>query len=165
MQDNVVIKRLADNSDTTLGVWYINGVGMCGNIEDQEQKGDKVMHETRISEGTYWLGIRDEGGYNEKYKVKYPEMHEGMLCIYNEPDWRIKCPDGKEFQYALVHTGNTDDHTSACLLPNYVLDFANFKGSRSGDAYKEIYPILVNMIKKSPEKRIPITFVDIEEGK
>jgi hypothetical protein len=171
----VQVKRVGDNGETSLGVIQLDGVTFCGSVEDQEQKGDKVMHETRVSNGTYRLALREEGSFHARYKKRYSDRghdwHQGMLCVYNAEGWRLNCPDGKSFRYILVHAGNTDDHTSGCLLPNYVLDFLNDKGSRSGDAYKKLYPILRDSIlasKKVDEngnKYIDITYSDVEDGK
>lgn len=181
MAKKVQVKRISDNGDTSLGVIYIDGIAICGSIEDQEQKGDKVMHETRISNGTYRLSLRSAGSFHEKYKKRYNSVssksyrgnnwHRGMLCVYNSKDWVINCPDGKKFQYILIHTGNSDDHTSGCLLPNYVLDFLNDIGSRSSEAYLKIYPILRDSIESSDKvdefgyKYIDIEYSDVEEGK
>ena len=167
----VTVKRVADDGETSLGVIYLDGVAFCGSVEDQEQKGAKIMHESRVSNGIYRLALREEGGYHFRYKEKYADMHEGMLCIYNDKNWNLNCPDGKSFQYILVHTGNTDDHTSGCLLPNFAIDFKAGRGSRSGDAYKELYPILRDSIKSSPFvddlgiRYIAIEYLDVEDGK
>lgn len=156
------VLRVSDSGEATLGVFYINGIAICGTVEDQEQEGDKVMHETRVPNGKYMVGLRDEGGYNEKYKSRYSSFHKGMLCIYNKPNWIIE-NNGKKFQYILIHTGNSDDHTSGCLLPNYVLDFLNDTGGRSGDAYKHIYPIIAEAIERGEE--VTIEYIDVETGK
>jgi len=162
----VQVKRISDNGRTSLGVLYIDGIAKCGTIEDREQKGSKVKGITRVSNGTYKLGLRSEGSFHSKYLSKYgKDYHKGMLCIYNAPNWSLKCPDGKEFQYILIHLGNTDKDTEGCLLPNFVLDFANDKGSRSGDAYEHIYPILRDAILSNPNGYIGIEYSDIEEGK
>ena len=171
----VDVKRVGDNGETSLGVIYLDGIAICGSIEDQEQKERKIDSETRVSNGVYRLALRAEGGFHKRYTEKYAkkgsEWHKGMLCIYNAAGWRLNCPDGKTFRYVLVHLGNTDDHTASCLLPNYVLDFLNDKGSRSGDAYEDIYPILRDSILASNKiddlgnRYIDIEYSDVEDGK
>jgi hypothetical protein len=167
----VHVKRVSDNGEASLGIIYLDGVAFCGSVEDQEQKGEKVKGESRVSNGVYRLALRPEGGFHNRYAQRYSEMHRGMLCVYNDKDWKLNCPDGKKFQYILVHLGNTDDHTQGCLLPNYVLDFLNDKGARSGDAYKKLYPILRDSIKNSDLvdefgiRYIEIEYSDVEEGK
>ena len=181
MAKKVQVKRIGDNGDTSLGVIYVDGIAVCGSIEDQEQKENKVMHETRVSNGTYRLALRKAGRFHTKYTSKYnskssrsykgSDWHRGMLCVYNAANWVLNCPDGKKFQYILVHLGNTDDNTSGCLLPNYVLDFLNDKGSRSGDAYVDLYPVLRDAIEASDKvdefgnKYIDIEYSDVEDGK
>lgn len=157
----ITVKRIADNGDATIGVLYIDGVFHCFTIEDQEQKGDKVMHETRIPNGTYKIALRNAGGFSDRYAKKYEEIHEGMLCIYNAPEWKIEA-NGKSFQYILIHTGNTDDHTSGCLLLNDAVSGSTFSGSSSVNAYKRIYPIIRDAVKTC---EVEITYIDIEEGK
>ena len=141
----VTVLRLHDDGDTTLDFMYINGIGKCGAIEDQQQD-VKVAGETRIPSGIYRLGLRREGGFHNRYAAKYGDWHRGMICIYNKDNWVIE-KDGMKFQYCLFHTGNTDDHTAGCLLPNFTLDFLNSKGGRSGDAYKFIYPEICDAIE------------------
>ena len=153
--------RLKDDGDTPIGVFLIDGVAFCGCIEDQDREGEKVMHETRIPEGTYNVSLRKEGGFHNRYSERY-DFHEGMLCVWNKPNWVLE-NDGKSFQYILIHLGNSDDDTSGCLLPNYSIDFKSAKGGRSGDAYKDLYPILVDAIKNSSEGFINIEVKDISK--
>jgi hypothetical protein len=172
----VDIKRVGDNGDASLSVTYFDGIACCGGVEDQEQKGAKVPKETRVSNGVYKLALRAAGGFHNRYKAKYDAKkgegwHKGMLCVYNAANWKLNCPDGKAFQYILWHLGNHDDNTEGCYLPNYVLDFQKNRGSRSGDAYEAIYPILRDSILASNKtdefgnKYIDIEYSDVEDGK
>jgi hypothetical protein len=158
----VLIKRFADNGDTTLGALYINGIFKCFTVEDEERKGAKVQHETRVPNGIYNIGLRTEGGFHEKFKVKFPAFHKGMLCIYNAPDWKI-VNDGKTFQFILIHTGNTDEHTSGCLLLNYGVDGKKFIGSDSVGAYSDVYPIILKALQN--KESVSIEYTDVEDGK
>ena len=142
------VLRFADDGETTLGILLVDGVFECFTVEDQEQKGAKVMHETRVPNGTYDIKLRNEGGYNKKYAVKYADMHEGMLCIHNAPNWKI-VTDTHNFQYILIHTGNNDDHTSGCLLVNDAVSGATFTGSSSRDAYMDLYPKVAQQIGRA----------------
>lgn len=162
----VSVLRFTDDSDSSLGIIQHDGITQCGSVEDQEQKGKKVSGETRVSNGIYRLGLRAEGGFHQRYLERYgSDFHKGMLCVYNADGWRLNCPDGKQFRYVLVHTGNTDDHTDACLLPNLVLDLDKHTGGRSRDAYEKIYPILRDSILNSEKGYIDIEYCDIEHGK
>lgn len=164
---HLTIVRLGDNGKASLGAIYINGVLRCGDVADEKRK-EKVAGETRVPNCIAFLGLRREGGYNTKYLKKYGEgFHKGMICVYNSPDWKLIL-ESMSFQYVLFHTGNTEKHTAACCLPNYVLDFQKFTGSRSADAYKSIYPEIAQAIIDWEEGRASqptIAYIDIETGK
>ena len=102
-------------------------------LED-EYREEKKYGETRIPNGTYKLALRTVGGYNEKYKRRFPDFHVGMLYVTNVPN----------FEYILIHCGNTDEHTAGCLLvgdsqENNQITKNGFIG-KSTQAYKRIYP-------------------------
>ena len=157
----IEVKRLADNGDTTLGVLYINGVFECFTVEDEERS-TKKRGETRVPNGTYDINLRAEGGFHSKYKVKYKNMHKGMLCIHNKPNWKLE-NDDMSFQYILIHTGNTEKHTAGCLLVNDAVSGKTFTGSSSRDAYMDIYPKIVKALDSN--EKVTITYTDIETGK
>jgi hypothetical protein len=156
---DLLVKRFADNGDTTMGAFYINSKFYCFTIEDEGRK-VKVMSETRVPEGTYKVALRTEGGFHTRYTKKYGDMHKGMLAIYNAPGWKIENA-GMTFQYVLIHTGNTDEHTAGCLLLNDGLDGKNFVGNSSVNAYKRIYPIVRDAILAGEE--VTITYEDVED--
>jgi len=155
------VLRIGDNGNATLGVFYINGILACGTVEDEERS-IKVAGETRIPNGKYKVGLRKEGGFHNRYSVKYGDMHKGMLAIYNANDWKIKA-DGMEFQYVLIHNGNTEKHTAACLLLNNSIDFRTNTGGSSVDAYKEWYPIIADAVERGED--VTIEYIDVETGK
>ena len=68
-----------------------------------------------------------------------------------------------EFQYILIHTGNTEKHTAGCLLLNDSISSKTFTGGSSVDAYKRIYPKIAKAILDG--ERVTIQYLDIEEGK
>ena len=139
------LKRIADNGDTSISLFYIDDKFQCFVIED-EQRTKKVYAETRIPEGVYNIDLRKEGGFHNRYSKKF-KNHKGMLCLYNKPNWTLE-NKGLKFQYILIHTGNTDEHTAGCLLLNDVVDAKKFTGSYSTQAYKRIYPIIANHIEE-----------------
>ena len=155
------ILRLGDNGDTTLGAFYINGILKCGTVEDEERD-IKVRGETRIPNGIYKVGLRKVGSFHNKYTSRYGTMHKGMLCIYNAPDWKL-VNNGMTFQYILIHTGNTDDHTAGCLLLNDAINFHTDEGSSSANAYKKFYPEIAAAIEAGEE--VTIEYIDVETGK
>ena len=111
---------------------FVDGLFECYTLEDQYQA-VKVMHETCIPEGTYDIKFRTVGGFHEKYKKRYGNDHYGMLHLQDVPN----------FTYILIHAGNTDEHTSGCLIvgeSQQDLDISDdgFIG-HSGVAYKKLY--------------------------
>ena len=108
------------------------------------------------------LKLQDVCAFSTLQELKYFTERTIALCIHNAPNWKI-IKDGKEFQYILIHTGNTDDHTMGCLLLNFSADAASFSGANSGGAYKEFYPIVANALGNGEE--VEIIYTDIEPGK
>jgi hypothetical protein len=91
------------------------------------------MHETCIPEGTYNIKFRTVGGFHTKYAERYGNAHYGMLHLQDVPN----------FTYILIHAGNTDEHTSGCLIVGETqqdLDLSEdgFIG-HSGKAYSKMY--------------------------
>ena len=126
------VVRTQFGKDATNGLLFVNGVFECYTLEDQYQA-VKVMHETCIPEGTYDIKFRTVGGFHEKYKKRYGNEHYGMLHLQDVPN----------FTYILIHAGNTDEHTSGCLIVGETqqdLDISDdgFVG-HSGKAYVKLY--------------------------
>ena len=126
------VVRTQLGKDATNGLLFIDGLFECYTLEDQYQA-VKVMHETCIPEGTYDIKFRTVGGFHEKYKKKYGNSHFGMLHLQDVPN----------FTYILIHAGNTDEHTSGCLIVGETqqdLDISDdgFIG-HSGKAYLKLY--------------------------
>jgi hypothetical protein len=112
------------------------------------------MHETRVPAGTYQIKLRKEGGFNARYTKKYGNFHKGMLHIQDVPG----------FEYILIHTGNTDEHTSGCLIvgdsqENNQLMKNGFIG-KSVQAYKRIYTPIAEALENGEE--VTITYVDYD---
>ena len=70
-------------------------------------------------------------------------MHKGMLWVRDVPG----------FEYILIHTGNTDEHTAGCLLVGNSSDIKGFIGS-SVNAYKNIYPAIAQALEDGEEVTI-----------
>ena len=128
----LTVVRTQFGTDATNGMLFINGLFECYTLEDQYQS-VKVMHETCIPEGTYDIKFRTVGGFHEKYKKRYGNDHYGMLHLQDVPN----------FTYILIHAGNTDEHTSGCLIvgesqPDLDISDDGFIG-HSGKAYQKLY--------------------------
>lgn len=139
------VVRYNSESDFTLGMLIDETEGrkfLCYTLEDEHRE-TKVKGETRIPEGTYFVTLRTTGGFHSRYTQKYGDMHKGMLWVRDVPG----------FEYILIHTGNTDEHTEGCLLVGNSSDVKGFVGS-SVDAYKKIYPAIAAALEAGDEVTI-----------
>ena len=151
------VLRFSSQKDSTNGLLFDVTGGkrkfLCYTLED-EHRDDKVKGETRVPAGTYKITLRTTGGFHARYEKKYGSMHKGMLWVREVPN----------FEYILIHTGNTDEHTAGCLLVGNSQQ-ANF-GSSDGfigssvDAYKRIYPAIAAALKEGEE--VSITYTDFD---
>ena len=151
--------RTPFGKDATNGMLFIDGIFECYTLEDQYQA-VKVMHETCIPEGTYDIKFRKEGGFHSKYSARYKNAHYGMLHLQDVPN----------FTYILIHAGNTDEHTSGCLIVGETqqdLDIADdgFIGS-STVAYKKMYSKVANQLLQGKKVSIEYTTINqlLEKG-
>ena len=147
--------RISSGSDSTNGILLdkTNNEFLAYTLED-EYRDEKKYGETRIPEGTYKLGLRKVGGYHTKYSKRFSDIHIGMLHVLDVPN----------FEYILIHTGNTDEHTAGCLIvgdaqENNLLLPDGFVG-KSVNAYKRIYPSIAKAIADGEE--VTITYVDYD---
>lgn len=149
----IQVVRTQFGIDATNGLMYIDGKFECYTLEDQYQA-VKVMHETCIPEGTYDIKFRKEGGFHAKYDKKYKNAHHGMLHLQDVPN----------FTYILIHSGNTDEHTSGCILTGETqqdLDMGKdgFIG-RSAVSYQKMYRKVANQLLQGKPVQIEITTID-----
>ena len=151
------VLRFSSQKDSTNGVLFNVTEGrefLCYTLED-EYRDEKIKGETRIPSGTYKITLRTVGGFHGRYEKKYGEMHKGMLWVRDVPN----------FEYILIHTGNTDEHTAGCLLvgdtqnQNITKSKSGFIGS-SVDAYKRIYPPIASAIERGDD--VEISYVDFD---
>ena len=149
------VLRFSSESDSTNGLLLdvTEGVKFLAYTLEDEYRKEKKSKETRIPAGTYEIKLRDEGGFHQKYSKRYPNMHRGMLHIIDVPN----------FEYILIHTGNTDEHTAGCLLvgdsqQNNQVTKDGFIGS-SNNAYKRIYPSIAKAIGNL--ELVTIEYIDL----
>jgi hypothetical protein len=113
---------------------------LCYTLED-ESRTEKVYGETCIPEGEYCLGLRTVGGHHAKYSKRFADIHMGMLHVLDVPN----------FEYILIHCGNTDEDTAGCLLVGDSQENNNIKENgfigRSTLAYMRIYSDIAKAIK------------------
>lgn len=101
----ITVERITSDNETTVSMIFVDGVFQCFGLED-EYRETKVPQETRIPSGKYPVSLRTVGGFHNRYKKKFSDIHNGMLHIQNVPN----------FEYILIHVGNTDENTAGCLL-------------------------------------------------
>jgi hypothetical protein len=148
--------RFSSQKDSTNGLLFNSTAGnkfLCYTLED-ERREKKVKAETRIPSGTYKILLRKEGGFHARYESKYGSMHKGMLHIQDVPG----------FEWILIHTGNTDEHTAGCLIlgdtqENNIIAENGFVG-RSTTAYKRVYPLIAKELEKGEE--VTIEYIDLD---
>ena len=141
--------RHHSTDDYTLGMLLdvTKGIKFLAYTLEDEHRDVKVKGETRIPSGKYNITLRTEGGHHQRYEEKYGKMHKGMLWVRDVPG----------FEWILIHTGNTDEHTAGCLLVGNSSDLKGFIGS-SVNAYKRIYPPIAKAIENGEE--VTIEYID-----
>ena len=149
----LTVVRTQFGTDATNGLLFIDGIFECYTLEDQYQA-VKVMHETCIPEGTYDIEFRKTGGFHAKYSERYKNAHYGMLHIQDVPN----------FTYILIHTGNTDEHTSGCLIvgetqQDLEVSKDGFIGS-SAVAYKKMYAKVAGQLLQGKDVTIEYTTIN-----
>ena len=149
----LTVVRTQFGTDATNGLLLIDGIFECYTLEDQYQA-VKVMHETCIPEGTYDIKFRKTGGFHAKYTERYKNAHHGMLHIQDVPN----------FTYILIHTGNTDEHTSGCLIvgetqQDLEVSKDGFIGS-SAVAYKKMYAKVAGQLLQGKDVTIEYTTIN-----
>lgn len=142
--------RISSQADSTNGILYIDDEFACYTLEDEQRK-IKVKGETAIPLGIYEIQFRTVGGFHDRYKTKFASIHKGMLELQDVPN----------FQYILIHCGNTDEHTAGCILvgdsqENNVLLKDGFIG-KSNQAYERIYPKIATALLNNEKVTIEIT--------
>ena len=157
----VEVKRFADNGNATLSAIYVDGVFVCFGVEDEE-RAEKKAGETRVPNGEYYLTLRSEGGFHNRYKVKFSDFHLGMLAVHNKPNYVLENA-GLKFQYVLIHVGNYESNTEGCLLTNFGVNAQSFEGSSSVAAYKVFYQKVAPRIAAGEKAKI--IYSDVETGK
>lgn len=145
MKLEVIRYNFKDNY--TGGMLLVNGVFKAYTLEDT-YRDVKVMHETCIPEGNYSVELRTVGGFHNKYDKRY-HFHKGMLWVKDVPN----------FEYILIHTGNTPAHTSGCLLLGNTPDVNRAFIGNSREVYASVYPEIADAILRGED--VCITYKNI----
>lgn len=146
------LRRTVQNAKSTVGELIAeSGQVLCVTLEDAYHE-PKIMHSTRIPSGTYQIGFRTVGGFHWRYLKRFGSIfHRGMLWLLDVPD----------FQYILVHCGNTIADTDGCILvgatsfePQNESEPYEIRGSER--AYKEIYPVIRDALLRKEDVFIQV---------
>lgn len=145
----IEVNRFASDRDTTISMIRIDDKFECFGLED-EYRENKLAGETRIPAGVYQVGVRQVGGFHTRYLNRFGAgFHRGMLHVLNVPD----------FEYILIHVGNTDEDTAGCLLVGSGVCSAigDMSIQYSVDAYKKLY---TKVIDAALAGNLTITIID-----
>lgn len=149
---SIQLKRVAKRDTYTIGKLYINGSYICDTIEDKDRGlaksmtakqilEKKVKHQTAIPTGTYdvTLKVKSPKYSNSQYFMKYCNAMMPRLL------------DVPGFDGVLIHTGNTAEDSSGCVILGY--NTAVGKVLNSKKAFETVYP----MLKKASDAGEKIT--------
>lgn len=100
----LLVKRIAEKKDYTIGNLFVDGVYVCDTLEDAVRP-KKIYGRTAIPKGTYQIDMDvvsprfKDRGWAKPYGGKLPRL--------------VNVPN---FEGVLIHVGNNQSDTSGCLL-------------------------------------------------
>ena len=118
---NLEIKSNKFNKDWTISKLFIDGV-LDGYVVEDEIRAKKVKGETAIWGGVYKLASRFSPKFSNHFywngkslisKSEYQELKDKSNYKPHELIWIL---DVKEFEFILIHWGNTDLDSDGCLI-------------------------------------------------
>ena len=155
------VVRTQFGADATNSLLFIDGEFECYGLED-EIRDVKVYAESAIPLGEYEIKFRTVGGFHTRTKARYDSKygegwHLGMLELQDVPN----------FEFILVHSGNTDESTMGCYLVGNTqqdLDVSKdgFIGS-SRVAYEKMYPKVRDALVAGEKVTIKYSNINLNE--
>lgn len=150
----ILVKRIAKKPSYTIGKLYVNGKLFCNTLEDTDRGLDqsmspdeiarkKIKDKTAIPTGTYRITL-DVVSPRFSKKLGYRWCGGKLPRLLNTVG----------FSGVLIHSGNTAEHTSGCILvgdnrvKGKVLD--------SMDTLKKLYKVMQDAKKKGEDIYITI---------
>ena len=115
----LIIKRLLDDSRSTVGKLYLDGRLFAGTLEDTRRH-KKVPRLTRIPAGRYEIKLRFDSPMAKRYEELYGTR--GMLWLQ----------DVEDFEWVYIHIGNDDDDSDGCILVGWVIHISCLAGNQRG---------------------------------
>lgn len=139
------VQLVAETEESSLSVLTVEGEFVCFVLEDGFRL-EKVAGETRIPPGVYKIGKRREGSFFERYKKQYG--HAYALHVLNVPN----------FEFVLIHIGNTVFDTRGCLLTGLGVSFnGRFAVNQSTAAYLQVYEMCERAFDEHEEVELEIS--------
>ena len=108
--------RMFDNGEESFSTMYYrdeNSELKYNFILEDEYRAVKVFGETRVEANTYKFVMRKEGGKYKHYSTHPNKELAELVKKYGIPH----IIDVPKFTWVLIHPGNDDGDTDACLLP------------------------------------------------
>lgn len=135
-------KFLTDIS--TIGILTAGDVS-CLTLEDDYDVKKDYAH-TRIPAGRYKLRLRTWGSHHEKYKVRFADIHKGMIELVDVPNYKD----------ILIHCGVKPDDTAGCILvgTTKLNDVTLYQSTK---AYRLVYPVIAAFIEQED------TYINIKD--
>lgn len=142
---NFILERKLATTQATGGeIRGYNNAHICATLEDAYHA-QKIHGQTRIPAGTYRLGWHASPKFDALYRKRVEragERYRGMIQLLDVPN----------YQWVLIHCGNTVADTDGCILVGErVLQTANslyIPGGESVPAFLRLYPIIADAIEK-----------------
>src|SRR5574344_955670 len=141
----IEIFREPSTETLTYGKLYVNGKRFTQTMEDVVRD-KKIYGETAIPAGKYVIKLRTEGQIHDRYKVKYEDIHKGMLWLQNVPN----------FQFVYIHTGSYPRDTLGCILVGDTILRKRDMIVESRLAYKRLYRVIIEAMNKGETVTIEI---------
>lgn len=155
--DLITVERYNFKPDWTISRLFLGDV-QTGFIVEDEIRDKKIRGETAIPYGRYLLGCRFSPKFSKEFYwsdrtkrlITAREFSSGLFnnqgYVPHELLWLLNIPN---FEYVLIHWGNTDDDTDGCLIVGNSLGI--IKGQEavlnSRITYQKIYPLLYPLVK------------------
>lgn len=140
-------KLVEESRNGTVSSLLLDGRHLCYILQDGHRD-VKEYGKTRIPAGTYAIRFRKTGGFHANYTKRFGSMHKGMLELQGVPN----------FQFILIHIGNTPEDTKGCLLTGEQYYRGRDFVSGSEVAYRRVYPIIRDALLAGKEVTIKVDY-------
>lgn len=132
----IKVERFLHHPDCEISRVYVRDKFFCFSIEDAART-TKIKGETCIPLGVYNLGTRFSPHFS-------PKFGHDMIWVQNVPN----------YEFILIHTGNTKKDTEGCLILGKTIGVLNGLDAvlTSKPTYLSFYDAVIADIKKGGQK-------------